>query len=720
MSTKENFARHIILNGLPNNITPDKREKFQNAFSKKITDVLGHSRFNLHVVMDAEAGLAKGAFLSFATETDAETALAKLNMYHFTKTSIITTYRWSALENAKMGEEEYVPPPAMEEEGAEEDFLHNMAMDEQGRPQFIVKGGLAMDCEWYWFDWERKEPVLYRRPNVRKEDPLGKWSEMDRRDKSLRAGLVSSVLPVARPLPVWSTYGTMMISQQMKGLRIWGGRSMHLLFEVMEGVEAFMVSSSERYIVTKTDKEVSVWNMRTAKKIRTLGNLDLHSDDLWPIVRFSADDTLVAVCKVGYNPNEMVPPTAGRLSLYIARNMRLIQGSTSQERLQYTFSIPGLYKAEWNPNVKTQIAYVVALGPKEGWKLVIANMHVDEENNIATEEQLIQRHFLQATSLDMLWNPAGVHLSIKATLKNTTEYFLFHIGSRSVAAMQLLIKPGFSAGRFAWQQKGDYFATILNKVQDTNASGGAQLLSDHGLLQIHTIKNNKLKLLLDLSTSMTHLFWSPKGSSLVAVNFDKSILHFLSITDEGGVEEHNKLSGVSATDCQWDPTGRFFATWVSSLRNTTMAPQYRIFNYNGTELFRKDSKPFSHFSWRPLPPSLLAEAEVRTVKGSLRKLLADYEATAKEKLAAEEQKVARKKKDVEDTYTKRMNDLARKMRDQRLNQKKIELQDSSRWTRYWPSRIRALSEEQRIIHEDLTEERIISRRQIGTAVGSLA
>ncbi|CCW65699.1 unnamed protein product, partial [Phytomonas sp. EM1] len=719
MSLMENFSRHIILNGLPNNITPEKRDKFKSAFLKRISEVLGHSRFKLHIVMDPEEGVAKGAFLSFGTETDAEAALAKLNMYHFTKSSIFTTYRWSALENAKMEEEEYVPPPVMEEEGTEEDFLHNMAMDEQARPQFIVKGGLAMDCEWYWFDWERKEPVLYRRPNIRKEDPLGKWTEMDRRDKSLRAGLVSSVLPVVRPLPVWSTYGTMMISQQTKGLRIWGGRSMHLLFEIMEDVEAFMISSSERYIVTKTDREVSVWNLRTAKKIRALGNLDLHLDDLWPIVRFSADDSLVAVCKVGYNPHESPEPTAGRLSLYIARNMHLIQGSASQERLQYTFSIPGLYKAEWNPAMKTQIAYVVALGQKLGWKLVIANMHVDQGTNVATEEQLIQRHFLQATSLDMLWSPAGVHLSIKATLKNATEYFLFHIGPRSVAAMQLRIKPSYTAGRFAWQQSGDYFATILNKSQTKDGTGSAQLTSDLGLLQIHTIKNNKLKLLQELTTSMTHLFWSPKGSSLVAANFDKSILHFLSVTDDGAVKEHNKLSAVSATDCQWDPTGRFFATWVSSLRNTTMAPQYRIFNCNGAELFRKESKPFSHFAWRPLPPSLLSEAEVKNIKGSVKKLLEEYEEAAKEKLLIEEQKIARKRKDAEDTYIKRMNDLARKMRDQRLDQKRRELQNSSRWTRYWASYIKALPEERRIIHEDLTEERVISRRQIGAATGAI-
>jgi len=267
-----NFNRHIILNGLPKNVTPEKRTAFQRHAERKFAELLGHSTFNLQLLIDRETGLVSGAFMTFKSESDAEAALAKLNLFHFTKSDTVQTYRWSSLRKAREPEEEYVAPTVNDdEEGA--DFSNNMAEDEQARPQYVVKGGLALDCEWYWFDWEKKEPVLYRRPNVRKDDSIGKWSELDRRNKSLRNGLVSSLMTAVKPLPVWSTFGTVMISEHESGLRVWGGRSMSLLFEIPEDVEAFMVSPSEKYIVIKTANDLSVWNLRTARKIRTLGNL---------------------------------------------------------------------------------------------------------------------------------------------------------------------------------------------------------------------------------------------------------------------------------------------------------------------------------------------------------------------------------------------------------------------------------------------------------------
>ena len=120
--------------------------------------------------------------------------------------------------------------------------------------------------------------------------------------------------------------------------------------------------------------------------------------------------------------------------------------------------------------MQTQIAHVACLGANQGWKVVISNIIVNEDN-IAREEVLIQRNFLQTEKLDMLWHPAGTHLSVKVTHKKSIEYFLFHIGARNVAGVQLQSKPGYSAERFAWQPAGDYFAVILSKIGAANMMG---------------------------------------------------------------------------------------------------------------------------------------------------------------------------------------------------------------------------------------------------------
>lgn len=204
-----------------------------------------------------------------------------------------------------------------------------------------------------------------------------------------------------------------------------------------------MVSPCEKYIVIKTANDISVHNIRTAKKIRTLTNLDLNNEDLWPVTRFSADDTLVAVCKTGYNLAAPDHIGSGKLNIYVASTMKMLQ-SNDKVPQGHTFEIQGLYKAEWNPAVQTQIAHVACLGANQGWKVVISDIIVNEDN-IAREEVLIQRNFLQTEKLDMLWHPAGTHLSVKVTHKKSIEYFLFHIGARNVAVVQLQIKPGYSA-----------------------------------------------------------------------------------------------------------------------------------------------------------------------------------------------------------------------------------------------------------------------------------
>lgn len=701
-------ARHIVIDGLPQNVTPAKKEIFQRHVEKKIAELLGHNQFTLHLLTDPETTLVYGAFLSCTTESQAEAALAKLNMFRLTKSDVFSTYRFSSFDSLKEPEAEYVPP-TLETEDVEEDLVHNMAEDESARPQFLIKGGMSMDCEWYWFDWEKQEPVLYRRASaIKKDDPLKSWTELDRKEKSLRPGIISSLLARVRPLPTWSTYGTMIISQHSTGLRVWGGRSMQMLYEIPgKDISAFMVSPTEKYIVVKSTNELSVLNFRTAKKIRTLGNLDLHSVDLWPITRFSADDSLCAVCKINNDPNDPRKFLPGKLYIYESETMRVLRGD-DKNPAAHTFSIDGLYKAEWNPAVGTQLAHVSSLGAQHGWKVVISNVLVDEDK-IASEEVLVQRNFVAAEKVDMLWHPGGTHLAVKVQLKDTIEFSLFQMDRKNIPVFRLPIKEGYTAQRFAWQATGEYVAILLSSKKP-------KALGETGILQIYSFRNNKLKLLNEISTSATSLFWSPQGCRLVAATFERSVFHFITVYEDNSVVERAKISSIPATDLQWDPTGRYCAIWLSCSPNpdSDTAPrsdgQFRIFDGNGKQLYQKDMTKFSHFAWRPLPPTLLKPDEIKNARLHLKELVKDYERETAENAEREKEKVERRNKELDDTYIKKMNDLARKMRDQQLKEKREALENESIWKRYWASRLKALTEEESIVHEERTEERIISTR----------
>lgn len=63
-------------------------------------------------------------------------------------------------------------------------------------------------------------------------------------------------------------------------------------------------------------------------------------------------------------------------------------------------------------------------------------------------------------------------------------------------------------------------------------------------------------------------------------------------------EEHFMCVGGA-----WDPTGRYFASWVDSRHQ--MENGYEIRSFNGKLLYRESLDAFAQFQWRPRPPSLL-------------------------------------------------------------------------------------------------------------------
>lgn len=700
-------ARHIIIDGLPQNITPAKRGLFQRHLEKKIGELLGHTQFTIHLVTNPETTLVNGAFLSCATESQAEAALAKLNLFHLTKSDVFLTYRFSGFNNLEETEPDYVPPVLDNTNSIEQDLVHNMAEDPNARPQFLIKGGASMNCEWYWFDWEKNEPVLYRRPSAfKKDDPLKAWSEFDRSEKSLRPGMISSLNDLVRPLPTWSIHGTMIISQHSTGLRVWGGRNMNMLYEITgEDITAFMISPSEKYIVVRKTNNLSVFNLRTAKKIRTLGNLDLHSVELWPITRFSADDSLCAVCKINYDPDDKGKLLSGKLYIYDSATMRVLRGS-GEAPSAHTFSIEGLYKAEWNPVVDTQLAHVSSLGANHGWKVVVSTIVLDSPNSVS-EEILVQRNFLSAEKVDMLWHPGGTHLAVKVQLKRSIEYFLFQMDRKSFPVSRLEIKAGYVPERFAWQATGEYVAILL-KTSATKSLGESKIL------QIYSFKNNKLKLLGEISSPASLIYWAPKGNRLVAASFELSVFQFIAVNADESVAERTRSSGFLSSDLQWDPTGRFCAIYLSCARVYATGPpsegHYRIFDFNGKMLYQKELQNFSHFIWRPLPPSLLSSSEAKEVKLHLKDIVKDYERETAENAEKERSKLADKNKELEDAYQRRMNDLARKMKDQHLSEQREALQNQSIWKRYWEKRLKLLPEGERTVAEEVKEERILSTR----------
>eukprot|EP00894_Picocystis_sp_ML_P000156 jgi/Pico_ML_1/50673/g1841.t1 len=92
----------------------------------------------------------------------------------------------------------------------------------------------------------------------------------------------------------------------------------------------------------------------------------------------------------------------------------------------------------------------------------------------------------------------------------------------------------------------------------------------------------------------------------------------------------------------WDPTGRFVATSVTS--ENQMENGYQVWSFNGKLLTRQVKDRFYQFLWRPHPPSLLSEDDLLRVKKDLKKYIKKYEAEDEAfKLAMDENVMSERK-----------------------------------------------------------------------------
>jgi len=78
-----------------------------------------------------------------------------------------------------------------------------------------------------------------------------------------------------------------------------------------------------------------------------------------------------------------------------------------------------------------------------------------------------------------------------------------------------------------------------------------------------------------------------------------------------------KTDHFQATDVEWDATGRYVATGVS-FWGCKVDNGYWIWNFQGKPIHKQPMPQFCQLLWRPRPPSLLSEEDVKKIKKNIR------------------------------------------------------------------------------------------------------
>ncbi|GAB2216127.1 hypothetical protein Droror1_Dr00023895 [Drosera rotundifolia] len=119
-----------------------------------------------------------------------------------------------------------------------------------------------------------------------------------------------------------------------------------------------------------------------------------------------------------------------------------------------------------------------------------------------------------------------------------------------------------------------------------------------------------------------------------------------------------------APDIEWDPTGRYVATYVTSLHE--MENGFIIWSFNGNLLYRILKDHFFQFSWRPSPPSSLSPEKEEEIAKNLKKYSKKYEAEDQDVLNLLSEQEREKRKLLKDEWQKWVSDWQRLHEEEKL------------------------------------------------------
>jgi len=186
---------------------------------------------------------------------------------------------------------------------------------------------------------------------------------------------------------------------------------------------------------------------------------------------------------------------------------------------------------------------------------------------------------------------------------------------------------------FAWEPKGHRFAVV-------HGDGARPEVS------FYTMKDPKSRQAKHLGTlhgrPVTSIHWSPQGKYVIIAGLKglNGQLEFFNVNDMDtmAINEH-----FMCTNVDWDPTGRYVATSVTSVHQ--MENGYIVWSFLGQQLYKVNRDRFFQFLWRPRMPVKLGEEREAEIQKNLKKYSKKFEAEDESlKSQADTEKLAERNK----------------------------------------------------------------------------
>lgn len=509
------------------------------------------------------------AFVEYSSAAEAAAAVRQLDGVPLDKKHTLRVNKISDIERyGREGrvDEKYVPPEI--EEFTEKEHLRWYLKDPsgRGRDQFVMYRGDSVGVFWN-NEKDQPENIVDRQH----------WTEA---------------------FLQWSPLGTYLTSIHQQGVQLWGGASWSRQARFAHPfVNLVAFSPNEKYIVTWSNRPISIpetghpaltaddegknyviWDIETASPLRSFANLDAPKGEegkpppkmQWPAFKWSADDKYVARLTPGAS-----------ISVYELPRMNLLDKTS--------IKIEGVVDFDWAPatpqreGVKTYEQLFTFWQPGTGSNPAKVGLM-----SIPSKELVRSLNLFNVSDAKLHWQSDAAYLCVKvdrhskSKKSQATTLEIFRVKEKGIP-VEVVDTIKDTVINFAWEPKGDRFALIT-----TTEPVGPTAVPPKTSVSFFCPEKSKgpyagnFKLLRTLDKKNSNaIYWSPKGRFVVIAtiaNQQSSDLDFYDLDFEGEKPESakdltanlqlmNTADHYGVTDVEWDPSGRFVATWASAWKH---------------------------------------------------------------------------------------------------------------------------------------------------------